>query len=187
MLQIILMIIGIVIAVRRPRLKRLTPQDYPGLDPEKFTEWHNAQLSATNTFLWASWGSFVIGIILVLIVASMGGLPFEGYIAFRVFIIVGTIVWFIVAGVKSSSARKLREELGIQWPISSGKPENQCSNASIHSITSDDNLISAEDFAKQKGMSTDEVVENIREGKLAGKIDGGQWYVNLKLSMNIQK
>src|SRR5437667_10628956 len=115
MLQIILMIVGIFVAVRRPTLRRLTSQDYPEVEPVKFAQWHTAQLTATDTFLWASWGSFFIVLGIALAARGME-LTFEAAIAFRIVLVVGTVVWFVIAGIKSSNARKLRESVGIRWP-----------------------------------------------------------------------
>jgi len=109
------MIIGIFVAIRRPKLHRLTLQDYPEVDPTKFAEWHSAEIISTDTFLWASWGSCLIGNVIIGIVSDIE-LTLAATIAFRVFLFVGTVLWFILAGLKSSKARKLREEAGIQWP-----------------------------------------------------------------------
>lgn len=115
MLQLILMIIGIVIAVRRPRLSRLTPSDYPHVSEDKFEEWKAAQLAATDAFLWATWGSFFIMLFLVLALNS-AITTLEGAIGIRVVLIAGFIIGLVAASKKSRHARKLREEAGIDWP-----------------------------------------------------------------------
>ena len=58
---------------------------------------------------------------------------------------------------------------------------------SVSGIESENNLIPAEEFAQQKGITPEEVVEKIRDGKLAGKIDNGRWYINLELSRNLHQ
>ena len=63
----------------------------------------------------ASWGSSFIALAIALAVRGME-LTFEAAIAFRIALLVGIVAWFIVAGVKSRNARRLREALGIQWP-----------------------------------------------------------------------
>ena len=115
MLEIILLIVGICKAVRRPRLLRLAPQDFPEVDPVKFADWHQAQLKATDAFLLATWGAFFIKLFLSLAARGME-LTLEGAIAFLVVIILGWIVGLIIAGVYSSKATTLRLAAGITWP-----------------------------------------------------------------------
>ena len=114
MLEIILLIAGIVYAVKRPKLKRLTAGDYPDADPAKFAEWKRAQLKATDVFLWATWGAFALKIIFVLLVMSSSqGSANEGVV---VIIFVGWFIALIIAAVLGSRAKKLRLAAGIQWP-----------------------------------------------------------------------
>lgn len=42
--------------------------------------------------------------------------------------------------------------------------------------------ISVADFAKSKGLSSDSVVQKIKDGELAGQLKEGHWFVDLKLS-----
>jgi hypothetical protein len=48
MIEIILLIVGIVYAVRYPRLRKLTPQDFPGVDATEFFEWQQAERMAID-------------------------------------------------------------------------------------------------------------------------------------------
>ena len=115
MLEIILLIVGIMKAVRSFGLRKLTAHDFPDVDPGKFAEWHQAQLRETNIFLWATWGAFFIKLVLRL-AARETRLSFEGAIAFIVLILLGWIAGLIFWGVQFSRARKLREAAGINWP-----------------------------------------------------------------------
>ena len=55
MIEIILLIVGIVHAVRRPRLRKLSAGDFPGVDVAKFFEWQQAELLASDIYLCATW------------------------------------------------------------------------------------------------------------------------------------
>ncbi len=60
-------------------------------------------------------------------------------------------------------------------------------NTDTTEIVSEDNLISVEEFARQKAFSSNQVIENVKAGKLAEEVGGEQRYVNLRLSRNMQK
>ncbi|MDD2737075.1 MAG: hypothetical protein PHF56_24335 [Desulfuromonadaceae bacterium] len=116
MIEIVLLIIGIVYAVRRPKLRRLTSGDYVDIDPARFSEWHNAQLRATDIFLWATWGAFVIKMLVIFIAVSGGGFNADIAGAIQVAIVVGWLAALTTAAVFGSKAKKLRLAAGIQWP-----------------------------------------------------------------------
>ena len=118
MVEIVLLIIGIVWAVRRPKLRRLTSQDYPGVDPAKFAQWQCAELKATDIFLWATWGVFVIKLGLIIMAAASGADSEIGAYA-SLGTIIAIFAWAIglaIAGAFWSKAKKLRLSAGIQWP-----------------------------------------------------------------------
>jgi hypothetical protein len=120
MVEIVLLIFGIVYAVRRPKLKRLTPAEYPDVGEAKFLEWKAAELKAISIFLWATWGAFVIKlviqVILIALAQSGGGLSQEAAIGVTIAIIVAWLAGLTTAAVYGSKAKKLRTAAGIQWP-----------------------------------------------------------------------
>jgi hypothetical protein len=120
MLEIILLIVGIVYAFRRPKLKRLAPADYPDIEETKFLEWKAAQLKATDIFLWATWGAFFIKLVIQFIIIaaaqSGGGLSSEAGIGIMIAIIIAWLIGLIIAASYGSKAKKLREVAGIPWP-----------------------------------------------------------------------
>jgi predicted histidine transporter YuiF (NhaC family) len=115
MIEIILLIVGIFKAVQRPKLKRLTAQDYPDVDPNKFAVWQKAQLKATDIFLWATWGAFFIKLFITLAASGMR-LSRNEAMDFIMIILIGWVIGLIIAGVFAGKARKLRLEAGISWP-----------------------------------------------------------------------
>jgi len=120
MIEIILLIVGIVYAVRRPKLKRLTAADYPDVEEAQFLEWKAVELRAISIFLWATWGAFVIklGIQIILIAAAQSGsgLSTEATIGIMIAIIIAWLIGLTIAAVHGSKAKKLRTAAGIRWP-----------------------------------------------------------------------
>ena len=112
MLELILLIAGIAKLVGRPRLRRLRSQDFPRADASKFEEWKIAELQATDTFLWVTWGALFIklGIAAVLSGASLTA---DQSLAWLVGVI---LVWFVgltVAAIKGSHAKRLKQAAGL--------------------------------------------------------------------------
>jgi len=124
MLEIVLLVIGLFKALRRPRLKRLTVQGFPTVDPARFAEWQQAELKATDVFLWATWGAFVIKI-LVNVAADNTGLSGEAALVLLVVILGGWIGGLITANVFAKRAGRLKEAAGIIWPEISKPPSRE--------------------------------------------------------------
>jgi hypothetical protein len=116
MFEIVLLICGIVYAVRRPKLTRLAPGDYPNAEPEKFTAWRHAELRATDIFLWATWGAFTFKILILFATVSGGGLSADVASGLQVTIVVGWLAALTAAAICGSKAKKLRLAAGIPWP-----------------------------------------------------------------------
>ena len=129
MLEVILLITGIFKAFQRPKLKRLTIQDFPNVDPQKFSEWHQAQLGATDAFLWATWGAFVIKIG-ILIALSGSRYSQETGMAITIVILVLWLIGLVISGVMGSSAKKLRIDAGINWPV----PQSQVAQGTAATV-----------------------------------------------------
>ena len=51
MLQLILLVVGIVWAIRKPKLKALTAAQFPGVSEEVFAEWKALELRSINMLL----------------------------------------------------------------------------------------------------------------------------------------
>ncbi len=113
MIEIILLVIGIIKAVRRPRLRRLRASEFPGVDPEKFEEWQNpnAQLQATDIFLWATWGAFFVKLLFV-----SGTYHQTSEFIIGIVILIGWIIGLIIASVFSRKAKRLGLAASINWP-----------------------------------------------------------------------
>lgn len=124
MLEIILLVVGIIYALRRPKLKRLTVSDYPGVDEAKFVEWHRQQLRAVNIFLGATWGALVVKVA-ILVVLSGSHLSQATALTWTIVILVAWILGLLVAAATSSEAKRLRHAAGISWPappVAAGDP-----------------------------------------------------------------
>jgi len=116
MIQIIMLICGIGVAFRLPKLLRRTAADYPGVDPAKFEEWHRADIRSAIAFLIASWGVLLIQIGLLVtagILAAVLGIDARlvtgvaqvgGFVLF--------LIGLVVAGTLGSKAARLKKEAG---------------------------------------------------------------------------
>ena len=120
MIQLILCIVGIVYLVRRPKYVGARAENYPGTDPVRFGEWRRLELKSIDVFLWATWGTFALSLVLtfgaVAISAAMGGTPGTGSPVVLVLAGIMTVLFFgglIVSAIAGSQAAKLRKELGI--------------------------------------------------------------------------
>jgi hypothetical protein len=115
MLEIILLIVGIGYAIRRPSLKRLTAGNYPGVDEAQFAAWHRQQLRAVNIFLGATWGALAVKLV-ILAVLSGSRLSQETALTWTIVILVAWIIGLLIAAGASSEAKRLRTAAGISWP-----------------------------------------------------------------------
>ncbi len=117
MIEIILLIVGIIYAVRRPKLRRLKPQDFPGVDSAKFLTWQRAEITAIDVFLWATWGAFLLKIGLTILLSDVRLGDTTGVIV-MVAIIVAWLGGLTVAAVMGSRAKELRTKAGIsKWDV----------------------------------------------------------------------
>ena len=112
---LVVLIVGFVNAVRRPKLIKLRPQDFPRVDPAKFSEWQEAKLKAIDRFLWASWGGFIISSG-VLLLARVSALSQTLYPVLSIGISVVWLGWLWVASTYGSRADKLKKTADIEWP-----------------------------------------------------------------------
>jgi hypothetical protein len=64
---LILAILGIFYAVKRPRIARAAPADYPGVPPHRFWEWQRCELRSIDIFLLATWGQGAVFLVLNLL------------------------------------------------------------------------------------------------------------------------
>ena len=110
MIQIICLILGIVYALRRPKL---TAFANPGISNEKFEEWKRLELKSIDTFLWTAWGLLIISILAGFVVGSvfLGGTT-------GIQIVFGILFFLllVVAIAFAGKAGKLKKQLGIKWP-----------------------------------------------------------------------
>jgi len=151
MLEIILLIIGIIKLTRRPKLKRLSSSDFPNVETAKFNEWKKAELTATDIFLWATWGAFIIKIIILISIQ-------ESYYGESALAIAGGILlfWFIgliIAAIYGSKAKALRIRLGINKDLTpSVGSESDAIPNKIEKLSTlkEKGLISEEEFNTKK-------------------------------------
>jgi len=132
MLEIVLLIVGIFKAFQRPKLKRLKAENFPTVDPQKFTTWHDAQIAATDVFLGVTWGALFIKLLLLL---TLSGTRYsaETGIGITVAILVLWVIGLLIAAGFSSKAKKLRNEVGIVCPAAG--PQTQAQSMQTRQLT----------------------------------------------------
>ena len=104
-LMLLAVIIGIIFIVRKfggkRKFKDLTPEDFPGVDPNKFTEWKQSVLDADRTGAWV-----IIGIVILMAFTS----PYIGGIGELILLF---IVLPIALYMNWSRPNRLAKQLGI--------------------------------------------------------------------------
>ncbi len=113
MLQIILLIFGIVYALRKPKLKRLNPSDFPQVPESVFHEWKALETSSINWFLWASWGVFLVSILVGIVVGMTDP---DSVMKAQVLMLIVFVVMLVLSAIPGSKAAKLKKAHGIAWP-----------------------------------------------------------------------
>jgi hypothetical protein len=126
MVQIILLILGVVYVIRRPKLSRLAPADFPTVPADQFAAWKRLELASIDIFLWSTWGLATIGTVIVFVVSVViaDATPSRAagaQIRVAETIILGCnglllLVGLTISAIRGSQAAKLRNTLGIRWP-----------------------------------------------------------------------
>lgn len=91
---------GIVVLIRRQKLKKLSSEKFQGVDKEKFQQWKNARLKAINVFL-------------IFLLVGLIGTRFD---SLTIETIVIWIAGLIYAATLSAKANNIKKDLGITWP-----------------------------------------------------------------------
>ena len=110
MIEIILLIVGAVYAIRYPKLQKLTTEVLPGVDAAKVFEWRSAELLANDWYLCVTWGTVLIKIALSFIL-SQAQLTNDEFVTVS---FAGLVLWFgglTVAAIYGSKAKRLRRAL----------------------------------------------------------------------------
>ena len=113
MLQLILMVAGIVWALRKPGLRKLTPAQYPAVPEPVFHEWKTLEMQSINMFLWATWGMFLVSIPVTLI--ALAAFP-SAKAVINIAIFVMVLAALVFAERYGRKVSKFKKQHGIQWP-----------------------------------------------------------------------
>lgn len=108
MLQIVLIIIGILYFIRRPKIARLTAADMPAIPPETIEHWKQMELKSIDWFLWTTWGLSVLGTILGLMISA--AIPGSG-VAVVVINLALFMAGLTVSATYGSRASQLKKEM----------------------------------------------------------------------------
>ena len=111
MIQIILLIVGIVYAVRRPKLKASEASQFPDVPADKFEEWKALKLKSIDIFLWATCGLLIISITIGLLAAAV--FP-GGTMVLQSLFLVPFLPFLVFAEISESKAAKLKKQFGTR-------------------------------------------------------------------------
>jgi hypothetical protein len=115
MIQIILCIVGFFYLAKKPKLNQVSAASFPSVAPEQFEKWRSLELASIDIFLWATWGTAVLGTIIGIALAQSGPAPAG------VVMLVFAVLFFgglTASAIQGSRAAKLKSTLGIVWPPS---------------------------------------------------------------------
>jgi hypothetical protein len=107
MIQINLLIVGIVYAIRRPNLKALKASRFPDVPQEVFAKWQTLELKSIDIFLWARHQHPGRIDVCREVSRRMDGSSDFHY---------HSIVLTVVSTIPGSKAAKLKRLHGIKWP-----------------------------------------------------------------------
>jgi len=114
MTQIVLLIVGVVYAANRPKLARLSADEFPNVPTESFRAWKQLELRSIDIFLVATWGLAVIGTfcsyVIVHAVPRLAGSVQGIYIMLF-------LIGLLISAVNGSRAARMKKECGISWPV----------------------------------------------------------------------
>jgi len=103
----------IMVARNIQKYRRLTLEDYPDVDPEKFLEWKQADIGARKTSLCVSCYVFLV----ILLTEILTGVPFSRHNRFLgMILMIVLIVGLIIGFVREMKARKLGLVAGVIKP-----------------------------------------------------------------------
>jgi hypothetical protein len=124
-IQLILLILGIIAALRYPGLARTSAANFPEVAPDAFAAWHRAEKAAAIWLIVATIGVFgvqIAGGFMLGLVMGLAQAP-EARIdsAATTFMLASFglfLALLLVAGVMGGRAKKLKASAGIVWPKS---------------------------------------------------------------------
>jgi hypothetical protein len=100
---------GVFYWFRKGKIATLKSDCYPDVPPETFQKWRNLEIQSIHYFLWATWGTNLIGFVLIPM-SGEGALPLLGVLA-----VVWLVLLFLSANAGSQAA-SMRKEHGLKLP-----------------------------------------------------------------------
>jgi len=112
-LRILCLISGISLLVKRPKIKALSPSQFPDVPEEQFDEWKRHEMRSVDLFLWAGWGLLLISIPAELLFAILwpGGEFALGLILGVTFLII-----LIASATSGTKASRIKKQYGFRSP-----------------------------------------------------------------------
>lgn len=121
-LYIVALILGILFTIRKLDVAKRQPEDFPNVDRAAFERWKRLEGSAYGLGSFACFLEIGLDIGLGML-AKRGALDWSIVRATGATLFLLWVIALIVAGVRASRGRRLREELGID--LSARRPEEE--------------------------------------------------------------
>lgn len=111
MVQLLCLIMGFVYMGQKKKMLRLNPAQFPNVPPVEFARWRQLELKSIDTFLWATWGTFIVGVLVGIVsFASPGSI---GFGVAQGALLGLFLLGLVVSAINGSKAASLKKKLGI--------------------------------------------------------------------------
>jgi hypothetical protein len=113
MVQLLCLIMGFVYMGQKRKMLRLSAAQFPGVPPKEFYRWRTLEIKSIDIFLWATWGTFGLGLLIG--VASIAITGFSGFgVGVGQLILLGIfLLGLLLSAAAGSEAARLKKKLGI--------------------------------------------------------------------------
>ena len=105
------LVLGVIYAFKKPRLKALEPSLFPAVPRDEFLRWKKLELRSINILLWGTWGWYLIDGPICFITASLPSATSE--VILQIIYPILFPIMILISGISGSKAAKLKNTLGI--------------------------------------------------------------------------
>lgn len=120
-MQIILLALGVIYFFRKIKIRKMVDEQYPGVDPMKFSEWKMLELKSIDIFLMTTWGLLALMLALALLAAFISSnAEFRGALDENFMATLRIVYWVVFVGglvysaILGTRASKLKKSLNLK-------------------------------------------------------------------------
>ena len=112
-LQILCLVSGLSLLVKRPKIKALSSSQFPNVPMEAFDDWKRHEMKSLNLFLWAGWGLLLLSIPAELVVTLVWP---SGLLALGIVLGVMFLTVLVSSAISGTEAAKINKRFGFKTP-----------------------------------------------------------------------